>query len=249
MTDNRIKDRVKVMLNAATSPDITTADPPLLAPDPGQALQVLTLAQRTADEHINSAHRHAGKIRAEAEATAERIARDAQQHADNVRREADTALAEARAATEQAAREAQARVQEAQRTADTIVSEARARAEAIAADAERGAEALKVLAQRRYDDVVGGLGVKREALQQQIESLERFDGEYRARLTAFMQGQLRALWVDRPEVAGEPGPLPDPPGGSPAPGRRESEGTNGSVPAQRRNPEPAIKPASGKSAG
>jgi hypothetical protein len=33
--------------------------------------------------------------------------------------------------------------------------------------------------------------------------LEQFDQNYRARLTAFMQAQLRALWVDEPHVDAE----------------------------------------------
>jgi len=55
-------------------------------------------------------------------------------------------------------------------------------------------------AQQRYEDIVGSLAAKREALQRQIEALEQFDGDYRARLTTFMQNQLRALWVDEPRV-------------------------------------------------
>jgi cell division septum initiation protein DivIVA len=83
------------------------------------------------------------------------------------------------------------------------VEEARAHAEKMAAEAQANVEELKLQAQRRYEDVVGSLGTKREALQQQIEALEQFDREYRARLTAFMQGQLRSLWVDQPQVTGE----------------------------------------------
>ena len=49
------------------------------------------------------------------------------------------------------------------------------------------------------------LATKREALQQQIEALEQFDREYRSRLTTFMQNQLRALWVDEPQVSAEIG--------------------------------------------
>jgi cell division septum initiation protein DivIVA len=170
---------------------------------PNQALQVLALAQRTAEEHVASAQHHADKIRTDALAAAEQIARDAQAHANNVRQEADRVLAEARAATEQMAREAQSRAEEARRAADKIVADARQRAESIGADAMHGAEQLKLQAQQRYDDVVGSLGAKREALQQQIEALENFDREYRGRLTQFMQGQLRALWADAPQVTAE----------------------------------------------
>ncbi|GAA1634754.1 hypothetical protein GCM10009828_073280 [Actinoplanes couchii] len=175
----------------------------MIAPNPGlpnQALQVLALAQRTAEEHVASAQHHADKIRTDALAAAEQIARDAQAHANNVRREADRVLAEARAGAEQMARDAQARAEEARRTAEKIVADARSRAETIGADAHAGAEQLKHQAQQRYDDVVGSLGAKREALQQQIEALEQFDREYRGRLTGFMQSQLRALWVDAPQM-------------------------------------------------
>ena len=62
------------------------------------------------------------------------------------------------------------------------------------------ADELGQQAQQRYDDVVGSLAAKREALQHQIEALELFDRDYRARLTAFLQNQLRTLWVDEPQV-------------------------------------------------
>ena len=172
--------------------------------DPGtprQALQVLALAQRTAEEHVASAHHQADKIRGDARAAAEQIARDAQVHAHNVRREGEKVLSDARAAAAQIARDAQARAEESRRNAEKILADARARAEASASEAHANAEELKAQAQQRYDDVVGSLAAKREALQQQIEALEIFDREYRARLTAFMQGQLRALWVDEPQVA------------------------------------------------
>jgi cell division septum initiation protein DivIVA len=205
--DNRMKDRVKVMLNGVATPDITVMEPPLVAREPmppNHAVQVLAMAQRTADEHVQGAYRHADKVRAEALAAAGQIVRDAEVHAGNLRHEADKMLAEARAAAEQAAQEVQARMEEAQRDVDRIVSKARTQAVATAAKAEEYSQELRQQAQRRYDDVVGGLAAKREALQRQIEALERFDHEYRARLTAFMQGQLRALWVDQPQVTGEP---------------------------------------------
>lgn len=206
MTDNRLKDRVKLMLNG-TPHDMTHPEslpmPQIPAPDPAhpnQALQVLTLAQRTADEHIHSAHRHADRIRADATAAAEQIAREAHTYAQNVRLEADKIMTKARATAEQAELEAQTIAEEAQRHSEKIMSEAHRRAEAVVVEAEDQAEELRQRAERRYEDVVGSLSTKREALQRQIEAMERFDHEYRARLTSFMQGQLRALWVDEPQV-------------------------------------------------
>jgi cell division septum initiation protein DivIVA len=203
-----MKDRVKVLLNG-TSTEGETSEHALVSPPqpqqqqpahPNQALQVLTLAQRTAEEHVARAHHQADKIRTDALAAAEQIARDAQVHAHNVRREADKVLTDARAASEQVARDSHARTEDARRSADKIVAEARAQAEQIVAEARANSEHLNHQARQRYDDVVGSLGTKREALQNQIEALEHFDREYRSRLTAFMQNQLRALWVDQPQV-------------------------------------------------
>jgi cell division septum initiation protein DivIVA len=237
-----MKDRVNLTLNGMKAPNITDTEPPLVAPDsslPNQALHVLTLAQRTADEHVQSAHRHADKIRAEALAAAEQIVHDADVHAQNVRREADKVLAQGRATAEDAAREAETCVAEAQRTADTIVAKARTQAEAVAANAEQHAAELELQAQRRYDDVVGSLAARREALQSQIEALERFDHEYRARLTTFMQGQLRALWVDQPQMTDEL-EMPDE---SVPPEQEDSGAPNAAIPAPRQSAEPATDPA------
>jgi len=211
--------------------------------DPGtprQALQVLALAQRTAEEHVATAHHQADKIRGDARAAAEQIARDAQVHAHNVRREGEKVLSDARAAAAQIARDAQARADEARRNAEKVLADTRARADAMANEARANAEELKLQAQQRYDDVVGSLAAKREALQQQIEALEIFDREYRARLTAFMQGQLRALWVDEPQVSEEldDDDRPQPQHQKPQHQKpAELANANGAVPAQRQNAE------------
>ena len=202
MTETQIKDRLKAVLNGS-APDTATSEHPLIVPGamhPNQALQVLTLAQRTAEEHIAIANRQAEKIRTDAQAAADQIAKDAETHSVNIRKEADRVLSEARAASEKSAREARTQAEQARRNADKIVSDARRQAETITGGAQEHAEQLKLQAQQRYEDAVGSLGAKREALQRQIESLEEFDREYRARLTTFMQGQLRALWVGVPVV-------------------------------------------------
>jgi len=238
VTDNRMKDRVKVMLG--TSPDGATSEHALVAPTPvpglpNQALQVLSMAQRTAEEHVGAAHQQADKIRTDALAAAENIARDAQIHAHNVRREADKVLHDARAGADQIGQEARAAAEEARRSVEKIVLDAQARADSIAAEAKANAEQLNLQAQQRYDDVVGSLGVKREALQEQIEALEQFDREYRGRLMTFMQGQLRALWVDQPQVIGE---LPAPDGSA---GRHGSTAGEALVPMQRQPAEDAVE--------
>jgi hypothetical protein len=168
-----------------------------------QALQMLTLAQRTGEEHVASALRQADKIQEHARATAEQLARDAQAQADAIRREADKALSDAQARVAQMANDAQAHADSARRDGDKIVSDARARAAEIAKDAQASADGLKRQAQQRYEEMVGNLAAKREALQQQIEALHEFDRDYRTRLVTFMQAQLRALWVDEPHVDAE----------------------------------------------
>ena len=216
MTDSWMKGRVKG-LHRETFPDEERAtDPPGAAQaeppeqtnthpsrDVQQALQMLTLAQRTAEEHVASAHRQADQIHADARATAEQIVRDAQAQADAVRRQTDKALSDATARAAQIAKDAEAHADIARRDGDKIVSDARAQAAEIAKDAQASADGLKRQAQQRYEEMVGNLAAKREALQQQIEALQEFDRDYRARLLTFMQAQLRALWVDEPHVDGE----------------------------------------------
>ena len=244
MTDNWMKGRVRG-LHRETFPDgewdppgVARAEPPeQTGAHPGgdvqQALQMLTLAQRTAEEHVAGAHRQGEQIHAEARATAEQVVRDAQARADAVRREADKVLSDAGARAAQIAKDAQAHADGARRDGDKIVSDARAQAAEIAKDARARADGLTRQAQQRYEEVVGNLAAKREALQQQIEALQEFDRDYRSRLLTFMQAQLRALWVDEPRVDGEieqPGAQPAtqlPPAQQP-----DSAATTESPPAQ-----------------
>jgi cell division septum initiation protein DivIVA len=212
---NRVKGLLAGAPNGLESPE--QGELPSRSGAQHEALQVLTLAQRTADEHLSSARIDAEKIRADARSVAEQIAREAQGHADKVREDANRMLAEARDAAAATVRDAKANADGVRRNADKILGEAKAQAESIAAEAQANAENLKLQAEQRYDDVVGSLAAKREALQQQIEALEQFDRDYRARLTAFMQGQLRALWVDEPQVSDE---LDDT--GTPVPAQRKT---------------------------
>lgn len=200
MADSRMKGRVKGLLGGVVPPDDALPDQPYDRPDPDaqRALQVLIMAQRTADEHTATAAHQADNIRAEARSAAEQIVRDAQAHADGARRDAAQALSDGRGAAEQIVRDAQAHADGARRDAEKILSDARARAQEIAKDAKAHAVGLEREAQQRYDDVVGSLATKRDGLQQQIEALQQFDRDYRSRLRKFMHGQLRALGADEP---------------------------------------------------
>lgn len=100
-----------------------------------QALRVLMMAQRTADDHLSDA-----------------------------RREADKLLTDART------------------KADDVTREARAKADALERDARQ-----------RHQEVMGGLDAKRTSLQKHIEELKQFEREYRTRLKAYLESQLRDL--------------------------------------------------------
>lgn len=202
MTDTGMKGRVKGLLGGPphANDGLVHMDAPPEPPVQHQALQVLNLAQRTADEHVASARREADRIVADARGKAEQIVRDAQGHAQGLRQEAEKALTDAHAKGAQVARDAKAQSDKARRNAEEILADARSKADELAKSAQAHADELKHQAQQRYEDVVGSLAAKREALQQQIEALEQFERDYRARLTTFMQNQLRALWVDEPKV-------------------------------------------------
>jgi cell division septum initiation protein DivIVA len=212
VADSRMRGRVKGLLGGGTSPDDALLDHTHDGADPDaqRALEVLVLAQRTADQHVASAQHQAEGIRADARATAEQIGRDAQAHADGARREAALALSDARAMAERIVRDAQAHADGARRDAEKILSDARATAQETAKDAQANAAGLEREAQQRYDVVVGSLAAKREALQQQIDALQQFDRDYRSRLRKFMHSQLRALGDDEPPPNAEiqqPGPV------------------------------------------
>lgn len=225
MSDSGMKGRVKGLLGTPPGGEPMPMQPMEVRPDAAaqhQALQVLTLAQRTAEEHLVNAKREADRICGEARDAAGQIVRDARAHAESLQREAEQARADAHAAAAQVAKDARRYADEARQDAEEILSDARMRADEVAKHAQAEADELHHLAQQRYEDMVGSLAAKREALQQQIEALEQFDREYRARLQAFMQSQLRALWVDEPQV--DPGLLEQPepmPAVASVPGQRE----------------------------
>jgi cell division septum initiation protein DivIVA len=192
-----------------------------------QALEMLTLAQRTAEEHVAGAQRSAEKIHEDARAAAETMVRKAQAQADAVRREAEQVLADARAQATELAKEAQAHAESTRREGEKTIADAQAQAAEIAKEAEECSAQLKHRAQLRYEEMVGNLAAKREGLQQQIEALQEFDRDYRSRLLAFMQAQVRALWVDERQVEAE---IEQPRSSSPALPARHPDAPDGPPP-------------------
>lgn len=113
--------------------------------------------------------------------TAERVLELVQQTADEAigqaRGEADQTLGMAR------------------RAADEVLTKARRQAELITGDARDRAERLERDAQERHRQALMSLVVTREELERRVDDLRAFELEYRSRLVAYLEGQLRDLRV------------------------------------------------------
>jgi cell division initiation protein len=81
----------------------------------------------------------------------------------------------------------------AQKTAEEAIEEAKQKAQGMVAGAERKAQELIANAERRAQEIVGGAMDKQREIEVGLEGLKKFEGEYRARLQAFIESQLRVL--------------------------------------------------------
>jgi DivIVA domain-containing protein len=99
---------------------------------------------------------------------------------------ADQAIADAR-------READETLGRARREADDILTKARRQAEQVTSDARARAESLERDAQERHRQAMGSLVQAREELERRVDDLRAFEREYRSRLKAYLEGQLRDL--------------------------------------------------------
>src|SRR5271169_4017899 len=99
---------------------------------------------------------------------------------------ADQAIADAR-------READETLGRARREADEVLTKARRQAEQITGDARARAESLECDAQERHRQAMGSLVQTREELERRVDDLRAFEREYRSRLKAYLEGQLRDL--------------------------------------------------------
>jgi DivIVA domain-containing protein len=97
---------------------------------------------------------------------------------------ADQAIAVAR-------READETLTRARREADDLLTKARRQSEQITSDARARAEALERDAQERHRQAMGSLVQSREELERRVDDLRAFEREYRSRLKAYLEGQLR----------------------------------------------------------
>lgn len=92
-----------------------------------------------------------------------------------------------------AQRTADDHVADARREADQVLADARTKAEEVTRQARSKAEALEQDARERHQEAMGGLEAKRAELQTHIEKLKSFEREYRVRLKAYLESQLRDL--------------------------------------------------------
>src|SRR3984957_14825 len=99
---------------------------------------------------------------------------------------ADQAIADAR-------READETLGRARREADDILTKARRQSEQITSDARARAESLERDAQERHRQAMGSLVQQREELERRVDDLRAFEREYRSRLKAYLEGQMRDL--------------------------------------------------------
>jgi len=99
---------------------------------------------------------------------------------------ADQAVADAR-------REAGETLGQARREASDILSKARHQAEQITSDARVRSENLDRDAQERHRQALGSLIQQREELERKVDDLRAFERQYRGRLIAYLEGQLRDL--------------------------------------------------------
>ncbi|GAA1743642.1 DivIVA domain-containing protein [Luedemannella helvata] len=92
-----------------------------------------------------------------------------------------------------AQRTADDHVSDARREAEKLLTDARTKADELTREARSKAEALERDARTRHQEAMGGLEAKRTALAKHLEELKQFEREYRTRLKAYLESQLRDL--------------------------------------------------------
>jgi DivIVA domain-containing protein len=144
-------------------PEMMPQEPPH-RPEPEHRPEPMSMRKSSAEDNMDTAAR----VLALAQQTADQAIADA-------RREADETLSRAR------------------READDLLTKARRQSEQITSDARARAESLERDAQERHRQAMGSLVQSREELERRVDDLRAFEREYRSRLKAYLEGQLRDL--------------------------------------------------------
>jgi DivIVA domain-containing protein len=166
---------------AAPAPVQLPAPAPAATGMEGQesALRTLLLAQRTADAAIAEAKAEADELLTSARSEAERAVEEA-------RKEASSSLQGARA-------EAESTLTGARTEAERTLTAARTEAQQTLTAARERAAAMDAETAAKVEAATGGLEVRRRQLEGRIEELRAFEREYRTRLKAYLETQLREL--------------------------------------------------------
>jgi vacuolar-type H+-ATPase subunit H len=143
-----------------------------------------------------------------------------------------------------AQRAADEAVAEAQQRARQMVEEAELQSRKMLAEAEADARRRGETERRRLEEEILELAARRDALLDDVESLTRFENEYRDRMARALEADLAAL-RQRPSSA--PGPQPEPhdvelPGAAERVARREPPPTGASGEHTRTGEEDAGPP-------
>ena len=173
----------------ALSSPLSDPKPDMMMPEPMEQQQ-----QMRRPEPMDRGHYQSEDNNGE---TAARVLSLAQQTADQ-------AIADAR-------READETVGRARRDADEVLTKARRQAEQITGDARARAESLERDAQERHRQAMGSLVTSREELERRVDDLRAFEREYRSRLKAYLEGQLRDLEAGVSDSGTFPAMPPAPP--------------------------------------
>ncbi len=151
-------------LNSPQGPELMPSEPLRVEPERRPEPMPMTGMKSSAEDNMDTAAR----VLALAQQTADQAIADA-------RREADETLSRAR------------------READDLLTKARRQSEQITSDARARAESLERDAQERHRQAMGSLVTSREELERRVDDLRAFEREYRSRLKAYLEGQLRDL--------------------------------------------------------
>ncbi|WP_255537156.1 DivIVA domain-containing protein [Glycomyces niveus] len=155
-----------------------------------EALRLLMVAQRTADEHLEDSRREADTVLGEAQREAQSMVTEAQREAQTM---VSQAQRESKAMMAEAQRESKALLTDAQRESESLVTESRAAAEDLVGQARDKAERMEMEAEQERQKVIGQLEDSRSSLLKNIEELKTFEREYRTRLKLYLESQLRDL--------------------------------------------------------
>ena len=154
------------------------------------ALRTLLLAQRTADQAVAEARAEAEQIRTAAREEADAALASARQEAETAR---TSASAEAESTLTSAREEAEGLRTSARTEAEETLTSARVEAERLLSSSRAEAEGLDEQIAQRLEAALGDLDRRRSRLEVSIEQLQAFEREYRTRLRAYLEGQLREL--------------------------------------------------------